>query len=299
MIVLLVVIGWVRYYDFYFNEKAAEVVPENTAPQAETAPTLPLVTAHVVKKGQGLGTIARDWAPDGTSGLDLVALNEAVLAPAFVWRCGDLSKAFRTREKIDTTRWQRGGGTFFCNDNKGNANFPAWANSLVPGDIIYVPTGVSQDSAQAILGETAKDINSAVAGLTGKKIVLVVDVSGSMDDGIDRTKVANLYDSLLPERIIGIVAFSEKAVVVKDLNTYADVGGGGTENVGAALLFAAKLGADEIVLIGDEPGDDLTGFSEFTYLPPVTAHCLPEADFAACRDAFSKIANNTNGRYVE
>jgi hypothetical protein len=269
-----------------------------TETAAETVAPLPLVTTHVVRRGQSLGTIARDWAPDGTTGIDLVALNEAVLAPVFVERCEGLSEAFRTREAIDRSIWERGGGEYFCNITKGNDNFPAWANSLVPGDIIYIPTAVSATSTQALAGETARNVNTAVAGLSGNRIVLVVDASGSMDDASDRAKVTALYNTLLTERILGIVAFAETATVVDNLDFSVDVGNTRVENIGNALQTAAGMGADAIILIGDEPGDDIVE-ADFTDMPPVTAHCIAENNTALCTESFTRIATVTGGQYIE
>ncbi len=291
----LCVVALVIVYGARIDNEIGEVEIET----ATTTTDLPPVVTHTVKKGQSLVTIARDWAPNGTSGLDLVRLNEEILAPVFVERCGDLSEAFRTRDEINFTRWKKGGGDFFCNEKKGNDNFPSWANSLLPGDIIFLPTTTSTESIQVFEGQVAKDVNSSVASLTGERIILVIDASGSMSEESDQAKVANLYNTLLTERVAGIVMFAENPIEVRAIDEYPlGLGIGSVENIAKALTMAKAMDADEIVLIGDEQGDDVDGFT-FVDIPPVNAHCLPDPADLRCADTFKRIALESGGRYIE
>jgi len=246
------------------------------------------LTLHQVSRGQSLGTIARDHAVDGSGGRCLARLNEAVLAPAFVSRCSDV-------------QWTADDG-YYCNEARGNDNFPAWANSLLPGDEVFIISGLPETST-GIGGDVTRQVNIAVNAIKGDSIVLVIDVSGSMGEESDRARVLDLYGQLLGGRVTGIVFYSGQAQFVPADELEEDIfdswdrsltGHGAIERVVVALKTAAANGADAIVLIADEPGEDTAGAS-FADFPPVVAHCLPEGAVSFCDSAFGQIATETGG----
>lgn len=247
------------------------------------------LTLHTVRSGQNMGTIARDHAVDGTGGRCLWRLNEEVLAPIVNERCADLQ-----RNENDG---------FYCNDSLANANYPAWSSSLRPGDEIYIISGLA-NSGSGLSGNIVREVNVAAAAVEGDDIVLVIDVSGSMNDESDRAMAAALYSHLLGDRLQGVVFYSKFAhfVPTEQLDTSdifasqhaGDTGNGSDEYVHRALQLAAASGADAIVLVADERGVDTSGIS-FTGLPAVTAHCLPDPNQAPCFDMFRTIATQTGG----
>ncbi len=283
----------------------AEETPKQAAMRAVmafcNAETLDLdgvsLKLHTISSGQNFGTLARDHAPDGTGGRCLSRINEDVLAPAYLSRCKDIR-----RNLLDDG--------YYCNDAKANENFPAWANTLNVGDEVYIienlitTTSVTQPSS-GLSGTITRDINVAIADITGKKIVLVVDVSGSMDDESDQAKVLELYGALLNTRLAGVVFYSQYAhfTSADELNT-GDIfaswnrsltGNSSDEHVMTALELARNSSADAIVLIADEPGVDTGGWGfkrALRKLPPVTAHCLESIE---CSNVFKVIANETGG----
>lgn len=239
------------------------------------------VATHIVQRGQALGTIARDHAPDGTGGRCLARLNEAVLAQLTIERCDDLQ-----RDANDG---------YYCNDERANDNYPTWANTLRPGDRIFVP--VAAPTNTSIGGTVAREVNIAASKITGNRIVLVVDTSGSMDAN-DRAKVADLYGQLLGDRVTYVVSYSSATNVVAVtpgtdiLSILGDPGDGGTEYVGRALQEAAQVGADDIVLIGDVADNETFNYGG---LPRVTTHCLPDPNEVSCAKNFEEIAAATGG----
>lgn len=250
------------------------------------------VRPYTVRRGEALGTIAQQRSVDGTSSICLAALNEAVLSDGYVNRC----KAVSVRA-----------GRFYCNDALGNDNFPAWTNSLQPGDQIMVFATIPDQAneivaSDTVSGEVAHDINVAVREITGSKVVVVIDGSGSMNNDSDRAAAAGLYSNLLGDRVAAVVVFSEETAVITSPNAdtfpnigNTDVGYGQNEYVEKALRVAASLEADHIVLIGDEPDYDRN--ANYIGLPSVTTHCLPnEGGQRECDANYRHIAVTTSGQ---
>lgn len=239
----------------------------------------------VIQQGDYLAKIARQ--PGLNMPLDdLVEINEDVLAPVATYegKCGELSVSYRKNPR-------RNG--HFCNDGLESP----WANTLVAGEVVYVPAGFGSAGSSAISPDIAREVNRSVSQIQGEKIVLVVDDTGSTED--DRVAISNLYQQLLGSgRVIRVVTYADGDVRDFRPGNVQYQHTGGTENTRAALLHAKTFGADHIVLISDEPGDDWGGRITAMGLPPVTAHCLRSDYGHECEVTLNDLAKATGGEYI-
>jgi hypothetical protein len=232
----------------------------------------PQYIEYRVQSGDFLIKIAADHATPWQS---VLVLNEGVLADLADERCGKL------RGRYTKSKRRKG---YYCNEMLSyQGKRIVHANSLKPGDMIR------------FLKEAAPvSISEAVAAVSGKNIVVVVDDTGSMSD--NRQQVTAWYLNVIEKsgkEIRKVILFADGEV--RELNAgkveFQTVGE--VENTRAALERAMTYNPDAIVLVSDEPGDDWRGFKDLK-LVPVIAHSIDRS----ADDNLRHVAKLSGGQFV-
>lgn len=240
---------------------------------AEAAETNQVSTTHRVRRGEVLTTIATHYKIDIAS---MMLANETYLRDKYTDVCGELSKSFRTRKR---DRGTRGGGLFYCNDRLRRP----YGNTLQPGWMLVVPADTAPTS-----------VKDAIAKITGNRIAIVIDDTGSMND--DREKVSQFYLAALRQygkRLTHVWLYSDGRVRRYEGGNVSFLTSGGRENTYGALRAAAAEKPDAIVLVTDEQGDDWD-WAGVKSLPPVIAHCLSWE----CEVNLQRLKQETRGQYL-
>ncbi len=256
-------------------------VPDQTtsAPRLAGAISTVQVTgpAYRVERGDILHSIAIDH---GVGVEALLLHNEPYLKAKYEQKCKKFGALYRDNPK------RKG---LFCNDRYHRP----YGNTLMPGWILHLPF----TSAPA-------NISQAVAGITGKRIALVIDDTGSM--GNDRRDVGEFYLAALRahgKEIVGVYVFANGEVRKFTANGNIDsmlLNEGDQENTFGALTVANADHPDEIILVTDEAGDDWDwDVLDQQRFPPVIAHCLPtDSGLNGCESTLHRLADHTRGQYV-
>ncbi len=241
------------------------------------AETQPVGKTYRVRRGEVLTTIA----VANKVGIDSMMLaNESYLRDKYKDVCGELSRSFRKR-KAD--RGTRKGGLFYCNDRFKHP----YGNTLQPGWTLTVPSDTAPTS-----------VREAVANIKGKRIALVIDDTGSMND--DRRRVGQFYLSALRQygkRLTHVWLYADGRVRKYNGGNVEFRTSGGQENTFGALKEASTEKPDAIILITDEPGDDWN-WSDVKSLPPVIGHCLADRGIAYCEENLRRLQRETKGVYM-
>jgi von Willebrand factor type A domain len=254
----------------------------------KAVPQVAKTTKHVVKKGEFMNAIADRY---GVAREGLILTNVEYLITKYQETCPEVSKKKKK--------------SLFCNDRYNKA----WANTLLPGWEIQIETS---DSSASSLGQAnAKAIDAAVTDLPkNAKLAIVLDVSGSMSDKMNRA--AQYVMSVRKQNggaLFGLYVYHETVARIEDINTDEKLmlsttrinhklkGDGGIENTKKALQKAFADGAEHVVVISDEVGDDWGDWSEVKAMPPVTAVCMTRTG-NDCFESFAKLAKYTKGKYV-
>lgn len=250
------------------------VVTNVTATPKESA-----MIEHSVKAGEYIISIASQY---GVPWESIVLANEETLKTNTQKYCAGRSDEY-THGKA-----RRG---HFCNyrvfDEKGRPL--VYANTLMPEDVLKIPSRTAPEQIQNVINT-----------VRGKRVVVVIDDTGSMggDDGVDdRARVSAWYLQAIQnadKEIVRVVMFAEGSIRELDATSIDFHTRGGFENTRHALEYAnMKFNPDAIVLVTDEPGDDWASWKTL-HLPPVIAHSLsPLSDFQ-----MKELANFTNGRFL-
>lgn len=231
---------------------------------------------HVVAKGEFLKKIAADY---GVSWEEILLQNERFLKDKYEEVCDQFSKRYRNNPR------RRG---LFCNDRY---NRP-YGNTLIPGWTLVIPAG-----------NAPEEIDKVVERISGKRIAIVIDDTGSMEN--DRRAVGQFYLAAMRKyrkNVVGVWLYADGEVrkydggSVKILQEVSQTVGS-LENTHLALREAAKARPDTIVLVTDEPGDDWEWNK--LKLPKVIAHCIPnEAGDCECEDNLKRLVVKVGGEYV-
>lgn len=258
-------------------EKAATQVmsPINVAPSVEHNEML----EHVVRAGEYIISIATQY---GVPWESVVLANEDKLLANTQTYCAS---------KSDSYTHNRGRRGHFCNflvfDQKGQPL--VHANTLMPGDVLKIPANTAPEQIQ-----------ETVNAVYGKRIVVVIDETGSMagDDGVDdRARVSAWYLQAIKKadkEIVRVVMFAEGSLRELDASAMEFHARGGFENTRHALEHAnSKFHPDAIVLVTDEPGDDWKSWRTL-HLPPVIAHSLSRVSDQMMRE----LASFTHGQFL-
>lgn len=193
--------------------------------------------------------------------------------------------------KPDSYTHKRGRRGHFCNflvfDEKGKPL--VHANTLMPGDVLKIPSNTAPEQIQ-----------ETVNAVSGERIVVVIDETGSMagDDGVDdRARVSSWYLQAIQnadKKIVKVIMFAEGSLRELDASAMEFHARGGFENTRHALEHAAnKYKPDAIVLVTDEPGDDWANWQSLR-LPPVIAHSLSRGSDQMMRE----LASFTHGQFL-
>lgn len=239
----------------------------------DQAITAPQSTAHIVQKGEYIIKIAKE---QGVPWEAIVLLNEESLRKNADERC----KNFKTSYTENPIRHGH-----YCNklvkDTSGRSL--VGANTLQPGDTLLIPPKVS-----------ATEIASAVNAVAGKRIVLVIDDTGSMDD--DRQRVSAAYMQAIANsgrEIVRVLLFADNQIREYDIERPIFYTTGNRENTRAAIERANTFQPDAIVLVTDEPGDDWDPLYDLVSVP-IIAHSLdPSAD-----EMLRRVADHTHGQFL-
>ncbi len=231
---------------------------------------------HEVRRGEYLNLIADRYTVQRAT---MLYVNESYLQTQYDRICGDLSRKYRDNPRRSGT---------FCNDRFRKP----YGNTLVPGMFLNIP-----------MAEAPPQINAVVTKVVGKRVALVIDESGSMDN--DRATVASFYSAALQDQgkeLIGIWLYADGEVRKIDPEGFVNISPhGAVENTFEALKKADEDDPDSIILITDEPGDDWPmgwSWGRPMFLPPVVATCLPDGGRYACEDNLQRLAGKTSGQYV-
>ncbi len=259
--VVLVLFLLIALYSFPGNNTA-------TTPEASK----PIV--HVVQKGEFIIKIAQQKNVPWES---IVLLNEETLRANVEKRCTNFSTAY-------TDNARRHG--HYCNNRVRDAQGRSlvYANTLQPGDELLIPTKT-----------LIPQIRTAVNHVSGNRIVIVIDDTGSMSN--DRLRVTSAYLQAVRDsgkQIARVLVFADHGIRELDLEQPVFQAMGSFENTRAAVERANAFTPDAIVLVTDEPGDDWEDLSDLKSVP-VIAHSLdPMAD-----EQMKRVASQTNGQFVE
>ncbi len=265
--------------------------------QPVVAPIPAPLRHHTVAKGEFLMEIAPKY---GVGWEEILLANEEFLKNSYEAACkGHKEKEEQKLEKANKKSAKGRGGlpgkgkkgkrvaakkSYFCNEKY---NRP-YGNTLLPGWVITVPAKSAPPMISAI-----------VANIVGKRVALVVDDTGSMNNDI--AEVGQFYMAAVREagkELVGVWLFADGVVRKYDAGGVRFLTQGNFENTYGALSAAAKESPDVIILVTDEPGDDWN-WKETKKLPPVVGHCLPEDGRYLCERNLTLVAQDTGGRYVQ
>lgn len=226
---------------------------------------------HIVERGDYLIKIAKEYDLDWRA---VMLANETHLRDLYESRCSLLKKRY-TKSKA-----RKG---HYCLDRADRPR--PWANSLKPGDVLTIPAK-----------EISPTVDDVVRLAAGKRVALVIDDTGSMDD--DRRRVSQMYLAALKKYskdLIGVWLYADGEVRQYKGHGVQLSTTGRYENTHAALREAAKQHPDYIVLVTDEAGDDWD-WGTVASLPRVIAHCLAASE---CGRSLGELVRLTNGQYQE
>ena len=253
-------------FGIWFLKKSPEPVPQQAVVAADEK-------THVVRRGEFLRMIAGNYPGIGWE--DVLLRNETYLREQYNLTCPKLSSRY-------TNRPGRKGS--YCNDR---FNRP-YGNTLRAGWRLLIPSGTAPQSIAAV-----------VAGISGKRVALVIDDSDSMTE--DRRAVGQFYTAALRQYgkdLIGVWLYADGHVRHYEAGSVEFKTDGGIENTRSALEAAAAEKPDAIVLITDEPGDDW-GDWRLPPMPPVYAHCLPNVGGQfECDETLHRLVKHAGGQYI-
>ena len=280
------------------GKKEESVTPAATATVASEAVTVAAsnasaaaagkITTHVVKKGEIINTIADRYR---------VAREGVILTNANL-----LIKKYQETCPATEKKNKKG---LFCNDSYKRA----WANTLLPGWVLQIET--TDHSASALGQVNTKAIDAAMADLPkNTKLAIVLDVSESMSDKMNRA--AQYVMSTRKQsggQLFAMYVYHESVARIEDVpsdeklmlsittNSNKLHGRSDVENTKQALKKAFADGAEHVLVISDEEGDDWGNWSEVKTMRPVTAVCMARMSHT-CFESFKKLADMTKGKYV-
>lgn len=239
--------------------------------------TEPAFATHTVKRGEFLIKIAQQANVPWQA---VLLINEQDLLARADERCSKLPDRY-TEGKTRRGKTRRG---YYCNEKRTyKGREIAHANSLLPGDIIRLPSAPSPAT-----------IADAVQHIAGKNVVIVIDDSGSMGD--TREQVGAWYAKEIEDAgkdITKVVLYADGQVRTYEAGGVEFLTMGDFENTRNALTVAKGYNPDAIVLISDEPGDDW-GNWDLSGFPPIVAHSLDTVADENLRRAASK----TGGQFL-
>lgn len=257
--------------DASYKPTPIELPAPEPVPPASTVKAKP--EEHIVKYGEFLISIAEHYNVNWEA---LLLCNEKFLQEKYEETCKQYSRNYR-----DNAR-RRG---HFCNDRLERP----YGNTLLPGWKLLIPA----DTAPT-------EIVRAVINIKGNNVAIVIDDTGSMNN--DRQRVSEWYMAALHlwnKNIAGVWLFRDGQIRRYQSGGVTFQTVGVIENTHAALMAAAAVNPDAIILVTDEPGDDWN-WETVRYLPPVVGHCTDTADqrFVLCQQNLQRLAKETNGQYI-
>ncbi len=290
---LVVACGKEGVSDFVRPQKVEKVVVTDSksvvvADDVKTQPAVPVsvqaslqtepMQEHEVQKGEWLILIADHY---GVGWEAILLANEEFLKAKYDEICPKFP------DKIKNKPGRKG---LFCN----NKYKRPYSNTLMPGWKLKIPPT-----------KAPANISTAVANISGLRVALVIDDTGSMI--ADRRAVGEFYLAAIKaqgKKVVGVWLYADGHIRryegggVLEMNT-----SGRVENTHSALQEAAEERPDAIVLITDEPGDDWNWVIAGE-LPPVVAHCLEErqndghGNGFTCEANLLRLVGLTKGQYM-
>ena len=230
-------------------------------------------------RGDDLHIIAGKYADVGWEQIGLA--NDDVLQAHYDRVCPGYWKRYPYR------RNRAGRHGHFCNERYGRP----YLNTLTPGLKLGIPAATAPP-----------EIVEIVKRVGGQRIALVVDDTGSMNDDQSYTRqFAQYYVAAARQagkEIVGVYLYADGEVRRYTPETVAYLTTGQEENTFGALREAASSGADTLILVTDEAGNDWPGRLRKRSLPEVIAHCLPRAGRHDCQEPLDRLVDRMGGEVI-